>query len=279
MTDRSSRPTGEAVVTQLARAAVLAGRPQIVIAEQDMPSVDRITGSRRSTRWFLDQLERADRLRPVRRGVYVLTAPTLAEEPGVLDLIGALTPGGHLVSAGRALQFHELTDQHFRRVVVLTTRQLRSWKWQGDEVRYARTTAQRLRVRATRSRRTTARVASPSRAILDSIDQPGWGVSLSQVVEALDVAIGRDPSFPDELAIDAAHLGSHALARRTGFLVSRLAGPDAARPFLPLRGKAKAATPLMAGVSPRGSIDPIWQVRENVEFERIAQRGQVSRSE
>lgn len=257
----------------LSRSASLAGRPGIVVLDDDIPALDAITGSRSRSYAVIEGLERDGRIRRVRRGVYVLVEGTGGVRVGVLDLIAALTPRPYLVTGGRALQFHELTDQHFRRVHVLVERQMRPWSWRGDEVRYVRT--ERPLRGGTRTRKTSARIAAPSRAIADSLAHPRWGVTLAQVVEALDTMLGRERDFADALATEVARHGSHALARRLGFLVAHLAGSEAARPFLPLGGESKAPTPLQAGAQTGGSIDSRWQVRVNVDLERLLPHRQV----
>lgn len=258
---------------RLARASALAGRPGIVVLDEDLPVLEAVQGSRREIHALIGALERGGRLRRVRRGAYVLVDTTGGARAGLLDLIAALTTKPYLVTAGRALQFHELSDQHFRRVHVLVAVQQRGWSWRGDEVRYARTDRP-LRA-ATRTRRTPALVATPERAIADSIGHPAWGVTLAQVAEALDTMLIRDRAFADRLAGEIAGRDSHAVARRLGFLVSRLADPDAARAFLALRGDSKAATPLLAGADPSGPIDPVWRVRENADVERLVQHRTV----
>jgi len=258
----------------LSRAASLAGRGGVVVADEDLPALDELTGSRQRSHNVLSGLERSGRIRRVRRGAYVLIEPTGGVRVGILDLIAALTPGPYLVTGGRALQFHELSDQHFRRVQVLVPRQLRSWSWRGDQVRYV-LTGSPLRAGATRSRRTPARIATPERAITDSLSHPAWGVTLAQVVEALDAAIARSPDFPDRLAGEVARLGGSASARRLGLLVSHLADPEAARGFLPLRGTSQASTPLQAGPQAEGPIDSTWGVRVNVDLERLLQHREI----
>lgn len=257
----------------LSRAAALAGRAGIVVLDEDIVALDEVTGSRSRSHSLVERLERADRVRRVRRGVYVLVDATGGVRVGVLDLIAALTPNRYLVTGGRALQFHELTDQHFRRVHVLVAGQMRSWSWRGDDVRYVRT--ERSLRGWVRTRKTRARIASPPCAIADSLGHPRWGVTLAQVVEALDTMLTRDPDFADALAAEVVRQDSHALARRLGFLVSKLAGAEAARPFLPLRGDSKAATPLQAGGPSDGPIDRSWQLRVNVDLERLLQHREV----
>jgi predicted transcriptional regulator of viral defense system len=87
--------------------------------------------------------------------------------------------------------------------------------------------------------------------------------------------VSSDLGFPDRLATEVARLDNHALARRLGFLVSRLTGSGEARAFLPLRGDSKASTPLQVGGPVDGPIDPTWRVRENVELERLLQHREI----
>ena len=141
-------------------------------------------------------------------------------------------------------------------------------------VRFSRTTKP-LRGGSIRTRKTRAAVATPERAIADSLDHPAWGVTLSQVTEALDRALRRDIGFADRLAAEVAENFGYALARRLGFLVSRVADENTARGFLPLKGKSKAATPLLAGGPQGGPIDRTWSVRENVDVERLLQHREI----
>jgi predicted transcriptional regulator of viral defense system len=259
----------------LVRASSLARRPGVVLLDEDLSALSSLAGSRTESHNLIAAVEREGYLRRVRRGAYVLVDSAGGVRTGLLDLIAALTPKPYLVTAGRALQFHELSDQHFRRVHVLTPTQLRSWSWRGDEVRYSRTNRP-LRGDSTRTRKTRAQVATPERAIADSLAHPKWGVTLTQVIEALDILLARDLVSADRLAGEVAGHDSHALARRLGFLISRLAGEDAARPFLPLRGDSKAATPLRTGARISGPIDYIWHVQENVDLEHLIRPKQVS---
>jgi len=236
--------------------------------------LDDLTGSRVRSHEIIARLEAADRLRQVRRGAYILVDQAGVERPGILDLVAALTPKPYLVTAGRALQFHDLTDQHFRRVQVLVHTQLRPWGWRGDQVRFSRT-SRSLRRAATRTRKTRAAVATPERAIADSLDRPGWGVTLAQVTEALDLLLRRDATSADRLAGVVAEDYSYALARRLGFLISRLADKNASRAFLSLRGRSNAATPLLAGGPTSGSVDRIWHVLENFDFDMLIQHREV----
>lgn len=256
-------------MVRLARAAHMAGRPGVAILDRDLESLDELTGNRPRSHATVDGLERVGRLRRVRRGAYVLVGQDGTARVGLLDLIAAITPKPYLVTAGRALEFHELTDQHFRQAIVMTATQLRPWTWRGEEVRYVRVGADSVRTAPTRTRRTHARIARPERAILDGLGHPRWGVTLPQVVHAMDLALRRHGDFADRLAAEASVLRNAALARRAGFLVSRLAGPEAARPFRLLLGRSKAITPLRPGGPVNGPVDGSWRVRDNVGLELL----------
>lgn len=254
----------------LDRATSLAGRPRICIVERDLPILDALTGSRAQSHDLLAALERAGRIHPVRRGAYVLVSSSGNVGVSILDLVAALTSEPYLVTAGRALQFHNLTDQHFRLVVVLVPKQARSWSWRRETVRYSRTD-RALRPAITRSRKTRAVIATPERALADSLEHPSFGVTLAQVAEALDSKLQQNATSADPLASVIADGYSHASARRFGFLVSHLAGETAARGFLPLRGRSKAAALLLKGGPAGGPVDPVWNVRQNVELTRLTQ--------
>jgi predicted transcriptional regulator of viral defense system len=260
----------ESAYVALDRAASLAGRPRVCIVEHDLSVLDALTGSRAKSHDLLAGLERAGRIHPVRRGAYVLVGSSGNIGVSILDLVAALTPEPYLVTAGRALQFNNLTDQHFRVVVVLVPKQARSWSWRRETVRYSRTDRP-LRPAITRSKRTRAVIATPERALADSLEHPSFGVTLAQVAEALDSRLRHDATSADRLAYVIADGYSHASARRFGFLVSRLAGETAARGFLPLRGRSKAATPLLKGGPAEGPVDPVWNVQQNVALTRLTQ--------
>lgn len=257
-----------ATLIQLARSASLRGRPGIALLAEDRHSLDERFGSPMKTNRLIQRLHKEGQILQIRRGAYALPDATGSFRQNILDLIDALTPQPYLVSGGRALEFHELTDQHFHQIHVLRDRQGRSWKWQGTTVKYVKTTSP-LHVRATRTSRTKARIATAERAIADSLANPGWGITVAQVTHALRLQLGRESGSSDELAVVAAKLQNHALARRLGYLVELVSDPDSARPFLPLIGLNKAATPLLVGGPKGGPIDRRWKVRINTDPDHL----------
>ncbi len=237
-----------------------------LILPRDWPLLEELAGGGRpAARALLARLKAAAELQPVRRGVYAIRNARGTIRLSTLDLVGQLSPAPYLVTGGRALQEHGLSDQSFREIVVACPAKERPWAWQGDRVRYVRLPAQRIwGGKPRRHGGGTVMLATAERAILDSLAHPGWGVTLAQVVQALDRALQADPTFADRLAQAAARYGSSTLARRLGLLVEELAGAEAARPFLALRGASHAAAALQPGSAAAGAHRARWQVTENV---------------
>lgn len=254
-------------LVQLVRQSSLAQRWPVVLSE-DFATLDDITGSRQATLNLLQDLIGAGHLQRVRRGAYILRDQAGVLNVELFQLIDTLTPRPYLITAGRALAAHGLSDQHFRLVVVLVPAARRSFEWRGDRVHYAR--VQRSRLWGwRRSRSPGPRVAVPERALLDSVARREWGVSFSQSVEALDIALARWPDFATALAAASARYRNAAVARRLGFLVCQIAGDQTAAPFRSLLGPSKAATLLDSAGASRGPIDARWGIRINAELDDL----------
>ncbi|HEY2142485.1 MAG TPA: hypothetical protein VGG98_10550 [Solirubrobacteraceae bacterium] len=257
----SERPLSERAFVALNRRAINARRHPVVRLDEDMEALDAATGSRRRSHDALRQLRRDGRLRRVRRGVYLFVAPTGSTDARVLPLIDAVTPRPYLITAGRALADFGLSDQHFFHVIVLTAHRLGDWSWQGDAVHYAYARPERI---WGFSAQDGPQVALPERAILDCLASPRWGVTLAQAAEALDRAV-PDQTSPESLVRAAEHYGSAAAARRLGYLLELLHGPDAAEPFLALRGRSHANVQLSCSAPDQGPTSPRWGLRINVD--------------
>lgn len=232
----------------------------------DLPGIDSITGSRNATLALLRDLTRTNQLQRIRRGAYVLRDETGVFRADLFQLIDVLTPSPYLITAGRALSAHELSDQYFRQAIVLVPTSRRSFTWRGDQVRYALLARSRIWGREGRKGPSIAR---PERALLDSLAHREWGVTLSQSVQALDIALYRDSRFAGNLAAAASRYRNAALARRLGYLVQIITDENTAAPFRSLIGASKAATPLDKSGPPRGPIDSTWGVRVNTELEDL----------
>lgn len=259
------RPLSERAFIALNRRTLEAGRHPVVRLAEDIQALDSATGSRRRSQDALRQLSRDGRLRHVRRGIYLLAAPTGSTDARLLSLIDATTPRPYLITAGRALAELGLSDQHFFGVVVLSSHRLNNWSWQGDEVRYAVLAPERI---WGANAAAGPRVASPERAILDSLANPRWGVSVAQAAEAIDRAVSEQTSAK-RLAQAAKRYGSAATARRLGYLLELLDGPAAAEDLLPLRGRSHASVLLSSATPAHGPSSPRWGLRINVYPEAL----------
>lgn len=259
------RGKAQQALVHLVRQSSLARRWPVVLSE-DFAALDEITGSRQATLKLMRDLVDAGNLQRVRRGAYILR-----DEAGVLNvdlfqLVDTLTSPPYLITAGRALSAHGLSDQHFRHVVVLVSAARRSFEWRGDQVHYAVVKRSRL---WGWQRSHGPHVAVPERALLDSVARREWGVSLSQSVEALDISLARWPDFAASLASASARYRNAAVSRRLGFLVSRIVGDEKATPFRSLLGPSKSATLLDSLGASEGPVDSRWGIRINAELDDL----------
>jgi predicted transcriptional regulator of viral defense system len=259
---------GDRILAQMARR-----EKALVRVPGDLDWMAEIAGGQKAALAALERLAKRGRLVHVRLGIWVARTETGTLPLGALELVGAVAPKAHLVTAGRALAEHGLSDQSFRTIIVATETGGRPWTWQGESVRYARLPAARIWGGAPLRRAgVSVEVASAERALLDSLAHPDWGVSLAQAVEALDRLLGT-PRGAERLALATRRYDNANLARRVGFLVSRLGREDEARAFLALRGTSRAAILLAPKVDGHGPLDSVWRVRENVPVAQLLDHG------
>jgi predicted transcriptional regulator of viral defense system len=261
----SERPLAERAFIALNRRANTEGRYPVVLLDEDMKALDDATGGRRKSHDALRQLTGDGRLRQVRRGAYVLGAPTGGTDARLLAILDAVTPRPYLVTAGRALADTGLSDQHFFRVVVLAPGRLADWSWQGEQVHYVK--SMRDRIWGELSPDGPA-IARPERAILDCLADRRFGVSLPQTAEAVDRAVRMGMPI-SRLVKSARRYDTAAVSRRLGFLVELLVGAAAAAPLLKLRGASNKYVPLSPFQPAKGPTDSTWRVHVNVEPELL----------
>jgi predicted transcriptional regulator of viral defense system len=247
------------VLAEVERAASQAGRHNVIVPSRDLARLDAITGKRERSLQALARLERAGRVHRVRKDLVVLGNAGGADVD-VFDLIAAASPT-HLVTGGRALQYHGLTDQHFFTVLVLVPSTVRGFIFRGSRVAFLETSPQRL---WGWSGTDGPRIASPARAVVDALSHPRYGVSLYVAVEALRMAAQRDPGFLQQLVATVDRLGSHAVARRTGLVVEQTLGRTAAAPLHRLIGPSRTPVPLRPGGGKHGPVDSNWRVIINI---------------
>jgi predicted transcriptional regulator of viral defense system len=232
----------------------------------DLDVADRQTGHRAYTNKALSRLVRAGRILAVRKDLIVLPDAKGRVAVDLPALVDVIAPEPYLITGGRALQHHHLTDQHFFSVVVmparttgfsyrgetavfLTTKPARIWGWQEGE---------------------RPRIANPERAIIDALSHPRYGVSFPQALDALLLSVKRDPVFIERLAESVRRHDSFATARRAGLLVDRLFGADAAIPFRELIGNSRTPVLLRSTGAADGRVGSEWRVVVNVTTESEA---------
>lgn len=261
-------PLGDELLARLDRKHV-----RVLRLPGDWPLIDEVTGDRAGSQSLIVRLHQKGTLRKIKRGAYAVRPRSRTLSLSAVDLIGPIGPETHLVTGGAALARHGLSDQSFRAIVVLVPTPQRGWEWQGEKAKYIVQPAERIWGGAQlRMDRTPTIVARRERAIIDSLAHPAWGVSLPQVVEALQRAL-VEPRFAETLALTAARYDNAFLSRRLGFLVSRIAGESAAAPFRSLIGTSRAVAALDARGSQTGEIHSAWRLRENVPFDLLAAGG------
>jgi len=81
--------------------------------------------------------------------------------------------------------------------------------------------------------------------------------------------MNRNRSFIGELAAATRRYKSKAAARRLGLLVERLAGSNAATPFVDLIGTSRTPVPLRSSGNAQGPVDRRWRVRVNVDLDLL----------
>jgi len=257
------------VLRELSRATADAGRPGIAIPSIDLEYVTRRAGSRAGALKAIQRLVKAEQVLPIRKDLLVLPDTTGRLSVDLVDVIDAIAPRPYLITAGRALEHHHLSDQHFFGIIVLVPREVQKISWRGQTATFMVTTPSNIWGWKGGTR---PQYAEPERAIIDALNHPRYGVSLTQVLDALLLGAKKDPRFLDRLLKTVVRLDSRAAARRTGLVVERLFGPARAEPYRSLIGENRTPILLRPRGNDSGPLDSSWRVKVNaiVEPERSA---------
>lgn len=271
-TGTMSRMTIEDVVLrELHRAAVEAGRRGVSVPSVDLDVAARTTRDRTAAVEALRRLVRARRVLRVRRDLLVLPDATGLLGVDLVDLVDVVAPRPYLITGGRALERAGLTDQHYFGVVVLVPREVATLTYRGQTANFFATAPENIWGADPDA---LPCYALPERALIDVLNHPRYGVSLTQVLDALLRAVADDPGFLDRLLAAVVRYGagsqghgSRSAARRVGLLVERLFGPEVAAPYRGLVGESRAPLLLRPGGSPDGPVDGAWRVVVNAAIE------------
>lgn len=248
----------DTVLQELHRAAGNAGRPGVAIPSVDIGQVAERTGDRRAVEQSLLRLTSTGRIARVRRDLLVLPDAAGLLNVDLVDVVDAMAPRPYLITGGRALERFNLTDQHYFGVVVLVPTENRPLEYRGQTATFFRTDPENIWGWEDNEK---PRYALPERALVDVVNHPRYGVSLARAIDALKIAVSRDPEFLDLLhavvrryGAGAKDHGSRSAARRVGLVLDRLFGRDASQPFLDLIGTNRTPTLLWPGGAPSGEV-------------------------
>lgn len=261
----------DVALRELHRAAVQAGRRGIAVPSADLAAVARQTGGRLAAEKALTRLVQAKRVVRVRRDLLVLPDTTGLLGIDMVDLIDAIAPQPYLITAGGALEHFDLTDQLSFGLVVLVPSEATKLHYRGQTATFFKTDPTNIWGWEPDTR---PHYAVPERAIVDVLNHPRFGVSLTQALNAITRAASQDTAFLDRLLsavlrYSAGPRGhsSRTSARRVGLIVERLFGADAAAPYRELLGTNRTPILMRPGGPPFGSIDSNWRVVVNAVLE------------
>jgi len=252
------------VLREMHRAAVDAGRPGISVPSADLKQLASVAGSPSAAQEAIRRLAVAGRVARVRRDLLVLPDTTGLLGVDLPDLIDVVATRPYLITAGRALEHHGLTDQHFFGAIVLVTARLEPLRFRSQTATFLETDPTNIWGWEDAPGPCYAR---PERAILDVLNHPRYAVTLTQAIDALVLADSRDPAFIRRLLDAVVFSGSPAAARRVGLVVERFVGPPAAAPFRDWIGKNRAPVLMRPRGRRSGHLDETWRVLVNASLE------------
>jgi predicted transcriptional regulator of viral defense system len=201
---------------------------------------------------------------PVRKDLLVLPDTTGLLGVDMTDLVDAIAPQPYLITGGRALERHDLTDQHFFGVIVLVPGRVQKLLYRGQSATFLLTDATNIWGWQEGVR---PQYAVAERAIVDALNHPRYAVSLTQALDALLLAATRDQGFMDRLLETVIRYRSRSAARRVGLVVERFFGADAAAPYRGLIGENRAPVLMRPRGSADGPVDHTWRVVVNAILE------------
>ncbi len=180
-------------------------------------------------RWHLQGL-----LKRLRRGVYApvplaaLGQEQVIEDPWVIvpELFGPAYIGGW-----SAAEHWGLTEQLFRSICVVTTRQVRGKEQTIQGVpfvlKHVRPAAM-FGLKGLWRGRIKVDVSEPAKTIVDMLDDPSLGGGIRHVNDCLETLLGEEEGSARKLIAVAERLGNGAVFKRLGFLLERRGGPEEA---------------------------------------------------
>ena len=181
----------------------------------------RRTGSREAAQKAVQRLVRAERIVRVRKDLLVLPEATGLLGVDMDGLIDAIAAQPYLITGGRALEHHQLTDQHFFGVIVLVASRVQKLTYGGQSATFLLMDPANI---WGWEEGVHPQYATAERAIIDVLNHPRYAVSITQALDALLAAASDDPSFLDRLAEAVVRYGSPPRPGASGWWSSDSSG-------------------------------------------------------
>ena len=190
--------------------------------------MERPRAAKLLARWHLQGL-----LRRLRRGVYAPVPLTALGQEQVLEDPWVVVPelfGPAYIAGWSAAEHWGLTEQLFRSICVVTTRQVRGKEQTIQGVPFV---LKRARAAAMFGMKGVWRgqvkvdVSEPAKTIVDMLDDPALGGGIRHVRDCLDTFLSEEGGA-QKLITTAGQLGNGAVFKRLGFLLERRGGPEKA---------------------------------------------------
>ncbi|MBD3171229.1 DUF91 domain-containing protein [Candidatus Bathyarchaeota archaeon] len=231
---------------------------------------------------LLERLERKQYLERVKRGIYLYIPLEYGYEnrftPMNSLVVGSVLVDPYYFGYQTANRFHGFTTQFSPVTYICTTKTRRTHKWKSTRYKFVNLVQKKFfGFEKHLSDGCNIFIASPEKAVLDSIDKPDYSGGLSQVVAVVLNAFKRGLD-KEKLLNYAIMFDSNTLIQRLGYIldilyenryldmngnfvesIERLLPENTSNTFL---GSVKSN-------EGRGSIDNKWNIIENVSIEKL----------
>jgi len=188
--------------------------------------MERPRAAKLLARWHLQGL-----LRRLRRGVYAPVPLTALGQEQVLEDPWVVVPelfGPAYIGGWSAAEHWGLTEQLFRSVCVVTTRQVRGKEQTIQGVPFvlkrARDAAM-FGMKGVWRGQVKVDVSDPVKTIIDMLDDPALGGGIRHVNDCLDTFLREEGGSIQKLITTADRLGNGAVFKRLGFLLEQHGSP------------------------------------------------------
>ncbi len=230
---------------------------------------------------LLERLERKQYLERIKRGIYLYIPLEYGYEnrftPMNSLVVGSVLVEPYYFGYQTANRFHGFTTQFSPVTYICTTKTRRTHKWRSIRYKFVNLVQKKFfGYEKHLSDGCEIFIASPEKAVLDSIDKPDYCGGLSQVVAVVLNAFQRGLD-KEKLLSYAIRFDSNTLIQRLGYLVAFLvennclddgAFVESIERLLPENVSSTFLGSVKAN-DRSGSIDNRWSVIENVSIENL----------